>query len=253
MDKLLDWHFSKIFGKMRPSSFKKFINLGFDCVFDKYFFRKYFRVYGIPKTLQPDFPQLIGWELRKEQEIDLSQTPWDIESQNLHWITGDNNNGYTVYYDNYLIESVEETLRMLVNTSINTKLNLFSSISIGYMGSMILQNTSNIIKTVIFIRYCPYDAITIGYYLPEIDIWEFSNSIHYYGQTMGGVRSGKGVIKFNNGFELFMSNWPDFDLIKKSKNKIMPFTPANFVKLLGNIMKKYVAWGEKINYFFDEN
>jgi hypothetical protein len=253
MDHLSDWNLAKIFIRMRPSKWQKFINLGFDYIFDDYFFRKYFRIHNIPKTPQPDFPQLIGWENKERWKTDLSKTPWNEESQNPHWITGNNDNGYTIYYDNWdQFDIIEDELRHLVNLSIDIGHNHYSATQNGYFQTLVLKNPYNSITTsiVLCIRYCPYDAITIGYYLPHFDIWEFNYTTYYYGQCIDYLRWGKGVVKFNCGFKLYVDGWPDQQIMKDGKHANIPPTPLNLPELLTKIMLKYLDWGEKINYFF---
>lgn len=255
MNSISDWNLAIIFRRMRPSSWQKFINLGFGYIFDNYFFNKYFRIHGIPKTPQPDLPQLIGWEMRKLQETDLSKTPWDDESQSPQWITGDDNNGYTIYYDNSDQDAmIEENLLPLVQASMQSGNDHYTATENGYFETFVLKNpniaSQDSIAIIICIRYCPYDALTIGYYLPEFNIWEFDYTSHYYGQSVDGLRWGKGVVKFDNGFELYIDGWPDQQLMKEGKNAAIPPTPINFPELLSRIMQKYLDWGEKTNYFF---
>jgi ferredoxin len=181
MNYLCDWNLAMIFTRVRPSTLKKLINLGFSYIFDEYFFLKYFRIHRIPKTQQPDLPQLIGWELRQPQEIDLSKMPWNEESQSPQWITGDDNNGYTIYYDNLdQYEMIENDLMNIVRLSINSRNDNYNASTNGYYETLTLKNineqSQETIKIVICIRYCPYDAITIGYYIPEYDLWEFDYS-----------------------------------------------------------------------------
>lgn len=256
MDQLSDWNLASIFIRMRPHLWKKFIKLGYGYIFDGYFFHKYFRIHQIPKTPQPDLPQLIGWDLRKQQDIDISKTPWNDDFNSTQWITGDDNNGYTIYYDNWdQRDAIEDELRNLVRTSLYSGHDYYNGSNDGYFETLIFKNPDasekNQIGIIVCIRYCPYDALSIGYYLPQFDLWEFDYTSHYYGQSMDGLRWGKGVVQFEGGFELYIDGWPDYHLMKESKNANIPPTPTNFPELLSKIMQKYLDWGEKINYFFE--
>jgi hypothetical protein len=263
METLSYWTLGLVMIRMKPSLWKKFINIGLGYVFDDYFFRKYFRIYNIPKTPQPALPQLIGWEMRKEQLIDLNKLPWDDDSQGLQWITGDDNNGYTIYYilDWDLEDMIEIELRNLVNNSLQAKNDYYATTRYGYYETLIvknqisqgdLQNNNTEISIITCIRYCPYDRLTIGYYLPKFDIWEFNYTEFYYGQSVNGLRWGKGVVKFDNGFELYIDGWPDEHLLKEAKMVHIPPSPINFPEMLSKIMQKYLDWGQKTNYFFKD-
>lgn len=256
MNSITDWILIKIFMRMRPSKWPKLINIGFGGIFDDYFFKKYFRIYGIPKTHQPDLPQLIGWDLRQEQDIDISKTPWaNYTTQNIQWITGDDNNGYTIYYDSEyaVFEYIDNEIKDLVRSSMRSGHNYYRANMYGYFATYVVKYPkTGDIGIITFISYNPYDIITVGYYLPSFDLWEYNSTTYYYGQSIDGLRWGKGVVKFDNDFELYMDGWPDLNLLKNAKGANIPPTPIDFPNLLSKIMEKYLDWGEKINYFFED-
>lgn len=246
------WKIVEIVMRMPPSKWMKFTNIGIYTI-DEYFFKKYFRINGILKTVQPDYPQLVGWENRKQQDIDLSEVPWANDSTSPQWISGDDNNGYTIYYSDEFTNSnemIEGELRDFTRDVIRQDQSQMHLSANGYyMVWLIKQQSTGENEIVMFIKYCPYDAIILGFYIPKYDIWEFMYSANYYGQTKNGLRSGKGVLKFYNDFELYIDNWPDAKLFKLARDQTSPPNPDYLKDFILSILNKYLRWGIQTHYF----
>lgn len=259
--------------------------IGGDYLFDNKFWQKYCIKRNIVLSTYPWKQKVYLWEKRRPVWTILDETPWDPDSQNPKFVWGLDDNQVIEYSESELaVEIINADIQSVITNDIVYYQNGNNQndddednhiTDTGFYKTRIEKILKNSVEKSVmyFVRYCPYDQCHVGYCVIEENLSiDINRSISYSGEVTDGLRQGRGILMFDNGFvvdsdDLYCDEdndeideddssqyditgipWNDQLVVDAHINQDIPDLTFSMMDRLEQILEKYMYWCKNAGY-----